>query len=51
MIAEGKSAKGIGGELYLSQATIRNHTRALLQAFGAHSQLELLAKARRMGVI
>jgi DNA-binding NarL/FixJ family response regulator len=51
LIAEGKNAREIGGELYLSQATIRNHTRALLQAFGAHSQLELLAKARRMGVL
>jgi PAS domain S-box-containing protein len=51
LIAEGKSAREIGRELYLSQSTIRNHTRALLQAFGAHSQLELLAKARQMGVI
>jgi DNA-binding NarL/FixJ family response regulator len=51
LIAEGKNAREIGGELYLSKATIRNHTRALLQAFGAHSQLELLAKARRMGVL
>ena len=51
LIAEGKNAREIGSELYLSQAPIRNHTRALLQAFGAHSQLELLAKARQMGII
>ena len=51
LIAEGKNAKEIGRELYLSQATIRNHTRALLQAFGVHSQLELLAKAKQMEII
>jgi DNA-binding NarL/FixJ family response regulator len=51
LIAEGKNAKEIGGELYLSRSTIRNHTRALLQAFGTHSQLELIAKARQMGIV
>ena len=28
-----------------------NHVRSLLQALGAHSQLEVLAKAREMGVL
>jgi DNA-binding CsgD family transcriptional regulator len=51
LIAEGKNAGEIGRVLYLSQSTIRNHTRALLRAFGAHSQLELLAKARQIGII
>lgn len=51
LLSEGKSAKEIGGELYLSQATVRNHIRALFQALGAHSQLEALAKAREMGIL
>jgi len=51
LLAEGKSVKEIGGELYLSEATVRNHVRSLLQALGAHSQLEVLAKAREMGVL
>ena len=50
-LAEGKNAREIGDELYLSQATIRNHIRALLEALGAHSQLEVLAKARQMGIL
>ncbi|HEX5847900.1 MAG TPA: LuxR C-terminal-related transcriptional regulator, partial [Rubrobacter sp.] len=50
-LAEGKNAREIGDELYLSQATVRNHIRALLEALGAHSQLEVLAKARQMGVL
>jgi DNA-binding NarL/FixJ family response regulator len=44
LLASGKSARHIGTELYLSQATARNHTRALLQGLGAHSQLEALAR-------
>jgi DNA-binding CsgD family transcriptional regulator len=51
LLSEGKNAREIGGELYLSQATVRNHIRALSQAFGAHSQLEVLAKAREAGVL
>jgi hypothetical protein len=30
LLSEGESAREIGSELYLSQATIRNHIRALL---------------------
>jgi PAS domain S-box-containing protein len=51
LLAEGKSAKEIGRGLYLSQATVRNHVRSLLQALGAHSQLEALAKARKLGLL
>lgn len=51
LLASGKSAREIGQDLYLSEATVRNHIRALLQALGAHSQLEALAEARKMGII
>lgn len=51
LLSEGKSVKEIGLELYLSEATVRNHVRSLLQALGAHSQLEVLAKAREMGIL
>lgn len=51
MLADGKGVKEIRRELYLSQATVRNHVRSLLQALGAHSQLEALAKARRAGLL
>jgi PAS domain S-box-containing protein len=51
LLSEGKSVKEIGKELYLSEATVRNHVRSLLQALGAHSQLEVLAKAREMGIL
>ena len=51
LLSEGRSAREISEELYLSQATVRNHIRSLLQALGAHSQLEALARAREMGVL
>jgi GAF domain-containing protein len=46
LLSSGHSTREIGRELYLSEATVRNHIRGLLQAFGAHSQLEVLARAR-----
>jgi len=51
MLATGRSTREIGAELYLSEATVRNHIRGLLQAFAAHSQLEVLARARELGVL
>jgi PAS domain S-box-containing protein len=51
LLAEGRSVKEICAELFLSKATVRNHVRALLQALGAHSQLEAVASARKMGLL
>jgi DNA-binding NarL/FixJ family response regulator len=51
LLAEGRSVKEVGRDLYLSEATVRNHVRALLQCLGAHSQLEALAKARKLGLL
>jgi DNA-binding CsgD family transcriptional regulator len=51
LLAEGKSVREIGKDLYLSEATVRNHVRSLLQALGAHSQLEVLAKAREVRIL
>jgi PAS domain S-box-containing protein len=51
LLLEGKSVREISKELYLSEATVRNHVRSLLRALGAHSQLEVLAKAREMGIL
>lgn len=51
LLSAGRSTREIGRVLYLSEATVRNHIRGLLQAFGAHSQLEVLARARELGVL
>jgi PAS domain S-box-containing protein len=51
LIASGKSARAIALELGLAEATVRNHIRGILIAFGAHSQLEAVAKARVAGIL
>jgi DNA-binding NarL/FixJ family response regulator len=51
LLSGGKSVKDIGKELYLSEATVRTHSRAMFQALGAHSQVEALAKARDLGIL
>ena len=51
LLSSGHSTREIGRELYLSEATVRNHIRGLLKAFGAHSQLEVLARARELGIL
>lgn len=51
LLSKGRSAKEIGRDLYLSEATVRNHIRALLQGLGVHSQLEALARARELGLL
>lgn len=51
LIAEGRSARRIASELHLSEATVRNHIRAVKHALDARSQLEAIARARKLGLL
>lgn len=51
MLAHGMRARAIADELYLAEATVRNHIRALRRELGTHSQLEAVAEARRLGLL
>ena len=51
LISYGKSAKEIRIELGVSEATVRGHIRSVLRAFGAHSQLEAVSRARELGLL
>jgi PAS domain S-box-containing protein len=51
LLAEGTPAKGIARQLWVSEATVRNHIRAVLRELESHSQLEALSKARRLGLV
>jgi PAS domain S-box-containing protein len=51
LLAEGVPAKVIAVRLGLAEPTVRNHIRAILHALGCHSQLEALARARRLELV
>ncbi len=51
MMAAGRSTEQMASDLTLSVETVRNHTRAVLHALGAHTRLEALAAARRFGLL
>jgi DNA-binding CsgD family transcriptional regulator len=51
MLAHGLRARAIASELHLSEATVRNHIRAVRRELGTHSQLEAVAAARRAGIL
>ena len=51
LLADGVPAKVIATRFGLAEATVRNHIRAILAALESHSQLEAIAKARRLQLI
>lgn len=51
LLAEGLVAKQIASRFSLAEATVRNHIRAILRELGTHSQLEAVAKARRLRLV
>ena len=51
LLANGVRVKAIASHLGLTQTTVRNHIRGLLARLGCHSQLEAVAKARRLGTV
>lgn len=51
LIAQGRTTGQIARELWLSVATVRNHVARTLRALDAHSRLEAVANARRLGLL
>lgn len=50
-LARGIPVKALAKRLGIREATARNHVRAVLGQLGAHSQLEAVAIARRIGLL
>ena len=51
MLADGASTAVIAERLVLSQQTVRNHIRQILQRMHCHTRLAAVAAARRDGLI
>jgi DNA-binding NarL/FixJ family response regulator len=51
LLATGISTSAIAGELHISVNTVRNHTQNLLSKLEAHSQLEAVTTAQRLGIL
>ena len=51
LIASGASTSEIAEKLKLSTETVRNYVRAVLSELGAHTRVEAIAEARRLGLL
>ena len=51
LLADGASTEDIARRLSLSQQTVRNHIRHILQRLGARTRLAAVAAARRDALI
>jgi len=51
LLADGLAAKAIATRLGVAETTIRSHIHAILVELGTHSQLEAIAKARRLQLV
>jgi PAS domain S-box-containing protein len=51
LLAEGLETPEIARRLGVAEETARNHIRALLRATGAHSRLEVVLTALRLGIV
>ena len=51
LLAEGHSAKEVGGKLFISPKTVENHRANIMDKLDLHSTLELIRYAVRLGLI
>jgi DNA-binding NarL/FixJ family response regulator len=51
LLSQGVDTKGIADRLYISAHTARGHVKNILTKLEAHSQLEAVVKATRMGLV
>lgn len=51
LLKDGVSTQSIAENLQISVTTVRNHIQGILRKLGAHSRLEAVSVARRLGIV
>jgi DNA-binding NarL/FixJ family response regulator len=51
MVGQGQTSREIAGELYISENTVRNHVRNILDKLGMKSRFEAVTWAQREGLL
>jgi DNA-binding NarL/FixJ family response regulator len=51
LVAQGRSNREIGGQLFISGKTVSVHVSNILAKLGARGRLEAVAAARRRGLL
>lgn len=51
MLAKGKRTPDIANQLYISPATVNNHVQHIMDKLDSHCRLEVVARARDLGII
>jgi DNA-binding NarL/FixJ family response regulator len=51
LLAAGQRAPSIATDLAISEHTVRTHVQNVMARLGAHSRIELVARARRLGLL
>jgi DNA-binding NarL/FixJ family response regulator len=51
LMAEGLDTRAMAEQLVLGQTTVRTHAAGVLSKLGAHSRLEAVARATRLGIL
>ena len=51
LLADGKRTPAIAEQLYISPATVNNHVQHIMEKLDSHSRLEVVVRAREVGII
>jgi len=51
LVARGMSNRSVAESLFLSENTVKNHVRSILEKLEAHSRMEAVVKASRIGLL